>query len=321
MGDVIRVRGVRVRARHGVFPAERETDQPFVADLDVGCDLAAAAADDDLDQTLSYAWLAEVSAAVLAGPPADLIETLAGRIAEQVMRSDFVEFVTVTVHKPQAPMPVACADAAVTIHRERDLDAVIALGANLGDRARTMTTALADLDAVDGVRVRGVSGLIETDPVGPPQPDYLNAVATVATRLHPSSLLRAMHAIEARHGRRRVADTERDGPRTLDLDLIQVGDPARGTDLAGRYGDLQLPHPRAAERAFVLAPWLQVAPFAVLRTPDGPRDVADVLAALPDDARAGIRPARDHPRWPGRPAGRGRPRGSRAEFGSRVDSW
>lgn len=295
MADVISVRGVHALARHGVLPQERERDQPFLVDLDVGCDLSAAAGSDDLDNTLSYAWLAEAAAGVLAGPPVNLLETLAGRIADAVMADEYVESVAVTVHKPEAPIPVACADAAVTIRRERDRDAVVALGANLGDRARTIAMALADLDAADGVRVRTVSPLVETDPVGPPQPDYLNAVALVATRLHPSSLLRAMHGIEARHGRRRDADAERNGPRTLDLDLIQVGDPAAGTDLPGRYDDLQLPHPRAAERAFVLAPWREVAPLARLHTPDGPREVAALLAALPHAVRAGVRRG---PAWP-----------------------
>ncbi len=296
MGDVIRVRGVRVLARHGVLPTEREADQPFLADLDVDCDLVAAAASDDLDNTLSYAWLAEVAAGVLSGPPVNLVETLAGRIADAVLANEYVESVAVTVHKPQAPMPVACDDAAVTIRRERDRDAVIALGANLGDRARTMANALADLDAVEGVRVRAVSPLVETDPVGPPQPAYLNAVALLATRLHPASLLRELHRIEARHGRRRGPAVVRHGARSLDLDLLQVGDPAAGTDLPGRYGDLVLPHPRAHERAFVLTPWQLVDPNAVLRTPAGIDRVGALLPSLPVADRAGIR------RGPARPS-------------------
>lgn len=313
MTDLIRVRGVQVRARHGVLPAEREAEQPFVVDLEVGCDVSAAAETDDLGKTLSYAWLAERAAEVLAGPPVNLIESLAARIADAVIMQELAEFVQVTVHKPEAPMPVAYADAAVTVRRERDRDVVVALGSNLGDRALTLAAALADLGALEGVRVRACSALVETAPVGPPQPDYLNAVALIATRLHPSTLLRAMHTIEARHGRRRSPSVEPNGPRVLDLDLIQAGDPVAGTDVTGRYGDLELPHPRAAGRAFVLAPWLDVAPSATLRTPEGVREVGALLRALPAAARAGVRPG---PAWPAGRFGRGG-----ASMPSGVTSW
>src|SRR5690606_32326097 len=99
-------------------------------------------------------------------------------------------------------------------------------------------------------------------------PRYLNGVALVRTRLAPSVLLGMLHAIEARHGRER---RERWGARTLDLDLIAYG------DVVSEDEALILPHPRAHERDFVLAPWLQVDPDAVL---PGRGRVADLLAAV-----------------------------------------
>lgn len=138
--------------------------------------------------------------------------------------------------------------------------AVIALGSNLGDREATIRAGIRDIDALGGVEVTAVSGLVETPALKPEgvdtdAPAYLNAVAVVRTTLDAHYLLRALNVIEAAHGRVRAA---RWGDRTLDLDIIEFG----GLMIASK--DLTVPHPRAAERAFVLAPWLQIAPDATL---------------------------------------------------------
>ena len=140
------------------------------------------------------------------------------------------------------------------------VDAVVALGANLGDRAAVLSEAIADLRRLPLVEAVRASPAIESVAVRPDGPDasapaYLNAVALVTTRLAPTVLLTYLHAIEAQHGRER---RERWGDRTLDLDLIAYGD-VRSDDPA-----LLLPHPRAAERAFVLEPWLSLDPDAEL---------------------------------------------------------
>ena len=144
--------------------------------------------------------------------------------------------------------------------RRAPVRAVVALGANLGDRRATLEAALADLQRlplVDEVRASGAVESVAVKPDGPDAdaPAYLNAVALVTTRLAPSVLFTFLQAIEARHGRER---RERWGDRTLDLDLIAYGDVVSRDDL------LTLPHPRAAERDFVLAPWLSLDPDAEL---------------------------------------------------------
>jgi 2-amino-4-hydroxy-6-hydroxymethyldihydropteridine diphosphokinase len=136
--------------------------------------------------------------------------------------------------------------------------AVVAFGSNLGDREATLRAALDDLARTPGVRVDAVSSFIETaalrlDGVHDDAPRYLNGVALVSTALEPHALLEELHRIEDAHGRVRV---ERWGDRTLDLDLIAMG--SRHIDDAA----LVVPHPRAAEREFVLAPWLEVDPDA-----------------------------------------------------------
>jgi 2-amino-4-hydroxy-6-hydroxymethyldihydropteridine diphosphokinase len=131
------------------------------------------------------------------------------------------------------------------------LRAVVGFGANLGDRLATMRAALRALEGV--ARVEETSRVYVTAPVGPPQPDYLNAAARVAFDGDAEQLLDALLAIEASLGRVRDA---RFGPRTIDLDVLWVEGVAVDTSR------LVVPHPRLHERAFALAPMLEVAPDA-----------------------------------------------------------
>lgn len=295
MTDRIAVHGIAVTACHGVLDFEKTQPQRFVADVLLEVDLSTAGADDDLADTVSYAEVAQETVAILSGPPVDLIETLAARIAAAALTRVAVQAVEVTIHKPDAPAGVEFAPGggpSVRIRRTADRAVVIALGANLHDRLATMATAAQALRSVDGLRIVRISPLVETDPIGPEQPDYLNAVALGRTRLAPGVLLRELHRIEAEFGRARQT---RWGARTLDLDLIQVGTPlADGTgDLTADSARLTLPHPRAHERAFVLQPWLLADPAANLRTPAGVLPVAQLMGQLPDQ---GVRPG---PAWPG----------------------
>ena len=175
-----------------------------------------------------------------------------------------------------------------------EVEVVLALGANLGDRTATLRAAVRELDATPGVRVRAVSAPVETDPVGgPDQPDYLNAVVLAGTTLAPEELLAACHRVEADHGRERVV---RWGARTLDVDLVAYGEPGTAGEVRSDASELTLPHPRAHERAFVLAPWHQVQPRARLRLPDGSvHPVAELLAAAAD--RGGVRTTAQDPLW------------------------
>jgi 7,8-dihydroneopterin aldolase/epimerase/oxygenase len=117
--DRITLTGIASYGHHGVFPTERERGQPFVVDLTCQLDLARAAADDDLGQTIDYAGLAQAVVADVEGDPLDLIEALADRIAQTCLKYQAVQRVEVTVHKPHAPLPVQVADVAVTLTRSR----------------------------------------------------------------------------------------------------------------------------------------------------------------------------------------------------------
>jgi dihydroneopterin aldolase/2-amino-4-hydroxy-6-hydroxymethyldihydropteridine diphosphokinase len=154
---------------------------------------------------------------------------------------------TVRVHKPQAPIPLTFDDVSVTVRS--DAVAALGLGSNIGDRLEHLQAA------VDLLAPLAVSPVWETAPVGgPEQGPYLNAVVLVAA-IDPMKLLRQAQAVEAARDRVRA---ERWGPRTLDVDLLDVGGMVLDTP------ELTLPHPRAAYRTFVMAPWLDVAPEAVI---------------------------------------------------------
>jgi 2-amino-4-hydroxy-6-hydroxymethyldihydropteridine diphosphokinase len=127
----------------------------------------------------------------------------------------------------------------------------IGLGSNLGNSSAILTGAIDSLGSIAQVDLLAVSSWHLTKPIGPPQPDYLNGCATLATTLTPLELLDHLQAIENLYGRER---TERWGARTLDLDLLLYGD--RIVDLP----ELQVPHPRMIDRAFVLVPLREIAP-------------------------------------------------------------
>lgn len=161
----------------------------------------------------------------------------------------------------------------------RGVLAYVALGSNLGDRQARLEEAARRIHATFGLRVLRASRVYETAAVGPPQPDYLNAVLEVDACRSPSAHLRALLRIERELGRDR-SHAVRWGPRPIDLDLLWQG----GLRLS--LPGLELPHPRLTERSFVLAPLCELAPDLVV---DG-RTVRDWLASRPEAERAGVRP-------------------------------
>lgn len=120
MSDRITLRGIRAVGHHGVYEHERREGQEFVADVELELSLADAAASDDVADTVHYGELAEKVAAILSGKPADLLETVADRVVRAALAFDRVDAVSVTVHKPQAPITVPFGDVSVTLSRRRE---------------------------------------------------------------------------------------------------------------------------------------------------------------------------------------------------------
>lgn len=297
--DRVSVTGIRARGFHGVLAHEKQDGQEFSCDVSMHLSVVRAGRTDDLRDAVDYSVVARTVHDVLAGPSLDLVETVAERIAAAVLEDERVHAVDVVVHKPQAPVGVPFDDVQVRVTRTRDdavadtapdrpVRAVLALGANLGDAAATLHQAVLDLADVAGLTVLESSPVVDSAPVGGPQQGrYLNAVLLVETTLSPRGLLHACQDVEAVHGRTREV---RWGPRTLDVDVVDVGR-TDGRALALRAVDLELPHPRAAGRRFVLQPWSLVDPQARLLDLGEERPVADLLAeALSDEADVVVRP-------------------------------
>lgn len=153
--------------------------------------------------------------------------------------------------------------------------AVLSLGANLGDRRATIEAAIGRIAKTKGIKLLKQSEIYESVALtdsgyDPEQPSYLNAVVQVETALKPKALLAALNEIENEFGRIRI---QRWAPRTLDIDIITYGFELIETK------SLIVPHPRAFERSFVLVPWLEIEPDAIL---PGRGSVADLVAELSD---------------------------------------
>ena len=152
--------------------------------------------------------------------------------------------------------------------------AYVGLGSNLGNPVSTIEDAIEALAALRGSLLKAISSLYRTAPVGLKcQPDFINAVVALDTRLDPGELLDELFALEAKFGRVRAAGSIKNAPRTLDLDLLCYGEVTRQT------AALTLPHPRMHERAFVLAPLAEIAPDLVI---PGHGRIASLLAACAD---------------------------------------
>ena len=283
--DRIEVSGIRAWGHHGVLAAETELGQQFLADITLHLSTAPAGTADALSRTVNYAEVAHAVEEELRGGPHALVETLAERIAQRILTDTghpLVRRVGVRVHKPAAPVGLPVGDVAVSIERDAaPVEAVLALGTNLGDRDRHLHDALALLAATDGIDVEWTGPVLETAPVGGPegQGAFLNSVIGVRTVLGPFALLEAAHRAERAARRERLV---RWGPRTLDVDVITYG------DWSSRDETLTVPHPRAHERAFVLAPWHAARPGDEL---PGRGPIEELLAGAAD--RDGLRPGPD----------------------------
>lgn len=266
----LELRGLSYHGFHGVFAHERLHGQAFL--VDVSLTYQPGDLSDSLEKALDYGKAERVVAAVVEGPPAALLET----VADNITAALFKEFpnllaVEVAIHKPRAPLAGAFRDVVVRRQARRVVRAYLGLGSNLGDRRRNLRESVRLLGAEPGIRVMAVSPLYETAPMHVvDQPAFLNAAVAIDTDLFPGTLLDACKRIEAAIGR--VPGT-RWGPRIIDIDILLYG------PLQLTTGRLQIPHPRLDQRAFALRPLHDLDPEAVF--PSG-ETVAGALARCSD---------------------------------------
>lgn len=252
--DRIKIEGLRFFAHHGVFAFEQEQGQYFVINAVLECDTRRAGLSDDLNDSTSYAEVAEFLVNYLTANTFALLEAAAEQACQALLkRFPLIRGVELELEKPDAPIPLEFHTVSVTIRRSWHT-AYIALGSNLGDKEGYLKTALADMEGED-LRVVSVSDFITTAPYGGvEQDDFLNAVCRVETLLTPEELLERLHELEQQAHRERLVHW---GPRTLDLDILLYDNIIMYTD------DLIIPHIDMCNRDFVLKPMAQIAPYAL----------------------------------------------------------
>lgn len=255
--DRILIDDLRVLTIIGALPHEREIPQPLRIDLSIGLDLRNAGRSDELHDTVHYGLVCERVVEMARDAKDILLERLAAKVADVVLEFDLVETVDVTVTKLRPPVPEAVHSTSVVITRSRaeaaappleDHEVIVALGSNLGDREGYLRFAVSELG-----NVVAMSQVYETEPVGGPddQGAYLNMVVKVQTSLDPYAFIRRCQRIEANALRQRIVHW---GPRTLDVDMLFYDDVHITSEA------LTVPHPRIAERRFVLTPLSEIAP-------------------------------------------------------------
>ena len=247
----ILIRGLEVNACHGVLEEEKVTPQPFIFDADLYTDFYAAAKSDDINATVNYAKACDILVETATANSYKLIETLAYSGVYALFDGLNLKKVTLTVYKPQAPIPHKFATVGVIVTAEKE-KVYLSLGSSMGDKKGYLDTAIKKLSQTRGIAVKKVSSYIETEPYGGvAENGFLNCAVEIETYLTPRQLLEEIHRIEGECGRVR---TVRWGDRTLDIDIIFFGRKTVAEE------DLQIPHPEYFKRDFVLKPLNEIAP-------------------------------------------------------------
>lgn len=268
--DHIRIRDLKIFARHGVYEAENTLGQMFLVNADISCSLRQAGCSDALEDSVSYGVVAREITEYMQTHTCKLLEAVAEQLAEELLLAHpLFESVTLEIKKPWAPVRLPLDYVSVEITRGWHT-AYIALGSNLGDKEQYLRDGIDYLKQCRQIQVEEISSFITTEPYGGvEQDDFLNGVMRVRTLLSPLELLDRMQEAEAAANRVRLVHW---GPRTLDLDLLFYDEEIIGSPR------LIVPHPEIEKRSFVLEPLAEIAPW--LRHPVSHKTMAQLLAKL-----------------------------------------
>ncbi|HEY5563150.1 MAG TPA: 2-amino-4-hydroxy-6-hydroxymethyldihydropteridine diphosphokinase [Clostridiaceae bacterium] len=252
--DKIYIKDLQVFAYHGVHEEENSLGQRFLISLWLSLDLKAAGRSDDLKETVSYSEVCKRVSNLFISKKYKLLESCANALTSFLLNNyPSLTSVKVLIKKPWAPIGLPLEYASIEFERSRSI-AYISLGSNLGDKESYINKALQSLNT-PSITLLKVSSKYDTKPVGYlDQDNFLNLIAKIETILTPRELLNDLLKIENALGRVR---TVKWGPRTIDLDIILFD------NIIVQEEDLFIPHPRMAERLFVLTPLNEIAPYAL----------------------------------------------------------
>ena len=264
--DKITLSKMEFEGHTGCLDFEKTDGQKFIVSLDLFVERIRGCYTDELADTIDYANIFEVTKEVVTSDSGNLIEALAQKISDAVLKADNrICKVQVTVSKPQAPVKGIFETMEVSIERRRKEFVILSIGSNLGDREANILAAEEALQAIPGNEGFRFASIYETEPVGlEDQPYFLNTCVGFYTDIEPFDLLDKIHVIENDLHRRREIHW---GPRTIDIDIIFYGDEVI------MKPELTIPHPRWYLRSFVTVPL---------------RELKDVGQEHPDDKEVSL---------------------------------
>lgn len=269
--DYIRIKNLEVFAGQGNSIEEPKMGQKYAIDMELFIDTRVAGVNEDISKSVDYKSVCHFISAFMKGHSYRLIESAAERMAEDVLiEYPEVTKIALTVKKPWAPVGLPIEEVAVTIERGWHR-AFIALGSNMGDREEYIRNAISMLRENERIMILKESTLIETEPYGYVKQDkFLNGAMEIRTLHTPVELLTFCKNLEKMAGR--VKTDQRWGPRPLDLDILFYDNDM--VDLP----ELTVPHPDIKNRAFVLEPMCEIAPY--YRHPVYLKTMREMLAEL-----------------------------------------
>ena len=253
--DKIIVKDLEIYAFHGVNQQEKDLGQKFLVSLELYLDLKEAGESDNLNKTISYATVCSDISKEFEKNKYNLIEKVAEETASFILtKYALVQGVKVLIKKPWAPIGKSLQYAGVEIERFWH-KAYIAIGSNLGDKELNLKSSIEKMQLHKAIKVINTSTFVETEPVGYLDQDkFLNGAVEIRTLLTPKQLIKYLLKIELELKRERIIKW---GPRTIDLDVLLYD------DLITSDEEIIIPHPRMQDRAFVLNPLCEIAPFVV----------------------------------------------------------
>lgn len=251
--DKISITGLRFYAHHGVYEEEKINGQEFMVDCSFSLDTSICA--DNLTKTVHYGEVSLDIVNFCTTHRFDLLEMLANSLAKYIlMKYPLMVDITITIHKPNAPIPTEFDDVTLTVTRS-NATCFLALGSNLGNKEENLNSVLDFMEEDENINLLKKSSYITTKPYGVlDQPDFLNAVIKVKTVYTPSELLRFCKNVEKLAGR---VKTRVWGERTLDVDILTYNDEIIFAE------ELKIPHPEMHLRDFVLEPLCEIEPYFV----------------------------------------------------------
>ncbi|MCI5839986.1 MAG: 2-amino-4-hydroxy-6-hydroxymethyldihydropteridine diphosphokinase [Peptoniphilaceae bacterium] len=253
MTDTIKIVDLEIFHNHGFFNEEKKMGQKFLISIELNLDNFLD--DDNLENTISYADVADFTKEIFTEETFDLIETVADVLSLELLKKyKRANSVTVSIKKPYAPIKDVLKYPEVIKRRKREI-AFLSLGTNMGDKEKNLNDAISFLKENENIDILKKSSYIETKPWGKvDQENFLNNVVEIETIYSPEELLKTINTIEKIMGRKRI---EKWGPRIIDIDILFFGNEVIYTE------DLKIPHPYIEDRNFVLDSLNEIAPFFV----------------------------------------------------------